>query len=59
MMGGGGLSYVPREKDENRADRHLTDETLEPFLRLTVRVLQCLIADLEHILGTLDRRGHW
>jgi hypothetical protein len=57
-VGGFGVTHIPCEENEHRADGHLPNESLEALLSFTVCVLERLITDLEKIFCSLYRSGN-
>lgn len=54
-----GVTYVPREEDENWSHGYFLDISLKPLLWLPGRILQRLFCDLEEVIPPLGRSRHF
>lgn len=55
LLGAGRLysAYIPRKDDKYGSDGNFANEALEALFRFSVGVLECLVANLKQVFGTL------
>lgn len=51
-------AHVPWKEDEHRSHGNLPDKPLEARLRLAIRILESVLADLQEVLAPLDSRSN-